>query len=312
MPGGFSEAPRRTRFGGFELNLETTELRRGDAAVRLRPLPARLLRLLVSRAGRLVTHDELCRELWGETIVDYEQGLHSAIRQVRAALGDSAAAPRFIETVPRHGYRFIARIDPAEAAPRRRRHWGAVAAVIGAVVLAGAGVERRALDPPASRGRPMVAVLPFEDTGPEPDAAFFTDGLTEELILRLARLDPSRLGVIARTSAMRYRQTQKTEREIGRDLGVEYLVRGRVRRAESALRIHVRLVRATDGSQVWAESYDGSTHGGLELQSAIAGRVAASLAPELVPAWEVTRRPPAAARDAYLRGRYALNRQTRT
>ena len=91
-----------------------------------------------------------------------------------------------------------------------------------------------------------------------------------------------------------------------------YLVRGRVRRAGSALRINVRLVRATDGSQLWVESFDGSTHGGLELQSAIAGRVAASLAPELVPAWEVTRRPPAAARDAYLRGRYALNRHTGT
>src|SRR6266550_3982947 len=173
----------RVRFAEFELDLSTGELRAPNVACRLPPQPLRVLELLTRRPGELVSREDIRHRLWSdETFVDFEQGLNTCIRQIRSALGDSAATPRFIETVPRRGYRFVAPVVPAAS------------------------------------DRLMLAVLPLENLSGDPAQEFFSDGLTDELIAQLGRLDPHRLGVIARTSAMRYKHTDKGVDAIAHEL----------------------------------------------------------------------------------------------
>jgi len=325
--------PGAWRFEEFELDVRAGELRRGGAPVKLQPQPFTVLALLVERAGDLVLRDELKRALWGEeTYVDFERGLNFCVNQVRAALGDSAEAPRFVQTVPRRGYRFIARVrpgsdrgrtgvgpgsdpGPSKSTERLKVDWQILLAGTAflATLVIGATLLARQTNAPAPRpARTMVAVLPLEDLTGDSPPLWFADGLTDEIISQLGRVSPRQLGVIARTSAMTYRGSNKTVSEVGRELGVSHVLEGSVRREDTRIRVSVQLVSAADQSTVWSETYDRTAHGALTIQTDVATQVARALALELIPgasdlsASATTQLPEA--RDAYLRGRYLLTR----
>jgi len=274
------------RFDAFELDLAAGELRRRGAAIKLQPQPFKVLALLATRAGQLVTRAEIQKQIWtDDTFVDFEQGLNYCIRQIRAALDDRAKTPRFIETIPRRGYRFHA---PVEAMPAR---------------------------PVSPSGRAMLAVLPFDNLSVAEREDYFSDGLTEEMIAQLGRVNPQTLGVIARTSAMRYKRTDKSIDTIGRELGVGFVLEGSVRRSANRVRVTAQLIQVSDQSHLWAETYEGSVGDMLTLQSDVAQKIALAIRVQLAPAERVrlaALRPLApAAYEAYLKGRYCWNQRTR-
>jgi TolB-like protein/Tfp pilus assembly protein PilF len=272
------------RFGPFELDLRARELRSGAARVRLQDQPFEILRLLLERPGEVVTRAELRRQLWPDgTFVDFEHSLNAAVKRLRAALGDDAESPRYVETLPRRGYRFIAPIDERA----------------GAVALAPAG-------PLLPRVR--LAVLPFDNLG-EPSQEYFADGLTEELIAQLGGVCRGRVGVIARWSSMVFKGSERRAREIGEALRADYLLEGSVRREGERVRITARLVDTSDETHLWSETYDRHLTDCLAVQTEVTARIARSLAAEL----DAGQRPrPAApnsaAYQAYLKGRYYWNK----
>jgi TolB-like protein len=272
------------RFGAFELDLASGELRKGNAPLRLQPQPLRVLVLLARRPGQLVTRDEIKKEIWaGETFVDFDQGLNYCIRQIRAALGDDAETPRFIETVTRRGYRFVAEVVSGRA--------------------------------PMERSRPMLVVLPFRDLSGKPDEEYFSDGLTEEMIAQLGRLNPQRLGVIARTSAMRYKGAGKSIEAIGRELGVSHALEGSVRRTAHRVRVTAQLVQVSDQTHLWAASFERPVGDILALQADFARAIAAQIGVQLTAEEQIriaSARPVhAGAYEAYLKGRYFWKRRSR-
>lgn len=285
------------RFGVFELDPASGELRKSGALVRLKPQAFRLLALLAGQPGQLVSRERIQQELWGEgTFVDFEQGVNHCIREVRAALSDDAEVPRYVETLPRRGYRFIAPVEPlvtpappafvrSSAAPagrraRRSRPWAA-AALAAVLLIAGAILGHQRLSTPAPAGRVMLVVLPFENLSGDPAQEYLSDGLTEEMITQLGRLHPERLGVIARTSAMKYKGTRKGVAEIGGELGVDYVLEGSVRGGDGHLRVTAQLIKVKDQTHLWAESYQRELRDVLALESevaiAIAGQIEARL-----------------------------------
>jgi TolB-like protein/Tfp pilus assembly protein PilF len=271
------------RFGNFQLDLQSGELRRGAARISLQPQPFRVLSLLAAHAGRLVSREEIREQVWPrDTFVDFEQGLNYCIKQIREALGDDARSPRFIETRPRLGYRFIANVEPPA---------------------------------PAASERLMLAVLPFDDLSGDEQQEFFADGLTEEMIAQLSRLNADRLGVIARTSTMRYKRTDKSIDVISRELGVSYVLEGSVRRAGRRVRVTAQLIQSSDQSHVWADSYERNLDDMLDLQCEVARAIAQEIQVKLTPNEQarLARRRPVSpeAHDAYLRGCYFWNKRTR-
>ena len=276
----------RLRFGAFELDLKNGELRRGGALVKLQPQPSKVLALLATRAGQLVVREEIQQQVWtNDTFVDFDQGLNYCIRQIRAALSDDAETPEFIETVPRRGYRFLAAVEE---------------------VLPPAPVVAR---------RVMLAVLPFENLSGDAEQEYFSDGLTDEMIAQLGRLNPQRLGVIARTSAMKYKHTNKSIDLIGRELGVSYVLEGSVRRTPNRVRVTAQLIQVSDQTHLWADSYDRNVGDMLTLQSELAQAIANEIRVQLTPQEQArmasARSVNADAYEAYLRGRYFWNRRTR-
>jgi TolB-like protein/DNA-binding winged helix-turn-helix (wHTH) protein/tetratricopeptide (TPR) repeat protein len=303
---------RGYRFGPFELDLHSGELHKRGLRVRLRGRPVEILRLLIERRGDLVDRDTLRARLWApDTFVDFDHGLNSAMNKLRDALGDPATQARYVETVPKRGYRFVAPVEavidppaadgpagiaaptaaaasavvraaPATAAPvAHRRRWTLVAALV--VVLAAAGTLVAGLAWwPVSAKRPdarrMLVVLPFDNLGGDPTQRFFADGISDELIAQLGMLDPGRLGVIARTTALQYRGSAKNVMTIGRELSVDYALEGSLRRIGGRVRIHARLLDVGSQTQLWAETYERDDDDVLMLQRDVAGRVAQSLA----------------------------------
>src|SRR6202041_648002 len=193
------------RFGIFEANSTTGELLRRGVRVKVQEQPFYLLLLLLENAGEIVSRDGVRQRLWpGNTFVEFDSSLSVAVGKIRNALGDDADNPRFIETVPRRGYRFIAPLKEASDAP-----------------IAGEATAHSKL---------KLAVLPFTNMGSDPEQEYFSDGLTEELIVELSRLDPHRIGVIARMSVMKYRHTTPTVDRVLQELGADYILVGSVRR----------------------------------------------------------------------------------
>ena len=270
------------RFGVFEVNLSTRELRKKGHKLRLQEQPFQLLTLLLQKPNEMITRAEIQHKIWGaDTFVDFDHGVNRAINKLREALGDSADNPRFIETLSRRGYRFIAPVQLD-------------------------------LQPPDS-GKKMLIVLPFSNLNLETDQEYFADGLTEEMIAHLSRLNPERLGVIARTSAMQFKKTLKNIKTIGEELGVQFALDGSIRRAGNRVRITAQLIQVSDQTHLWAESYDRELKDVLAIQRDVAERIAQSLAFELVP----QKRPlvprsissDTEAYELYLRGRYYLNQR---
>ncbi|HEU4388308.1 MAG TPA: winged helix-turn-helix domain-containing protein [Blastocatellia bacterium] len=339
-------------FGPFELLLQSGELLRDGETVKLSPQPFKVLWFLAENDGRLVGRKELQEKIWGtETFVDFDKGLNLCIAQIREALGDDAQAPRFIETLPRRGYRFIAKVEkrtapvsaPDAARPitgpetnqppggqdstsgkdsdrrilgMKRTPFFFIAAI---VVLMAVWIVVEYLPVPQSRSRSaasaakaMLLVLPFENLTNDPSQDYFSDGLTEEMITTLGSLQPKRLGVIARTTALTYKKSGKDIRQIGRELGVSYVLEGSVRREAGRLRITSQLIQVDDQTHLWAETYDRNETDVLNIQRDVALRVASSLSFELLPssysevAAARTTRPEAY--DAYLKGRYLITK----
>src|SRR6185295_18006116 len=185
---GSPDTTETLRFGPFELDVRSRELRKGKTCVRLQEQPFEILRMMLERPGLVVTREELCSRLWPNgTFVDFEHSLNAAVKRLRAALGDEADNPRFVETLHRRGYRFIAPVESSDNGVRRD--------------MAGRAPFRAHADAPSAR----LVVLPFANLSNDPSQEYFSDGLTEEMITQISRLFPSRLAVIARTSSMRFK-----------------------------------------------------------------------------------------------------------
>lgn len=270
------------RFGAFEADLDTGELRKRGLKIRLPDQVFRVLALLLEHPGELVSRSDLRDRLWPrDTFVDFDHGLNKAVNRLRDVLSDSAVNPRFIETVAKRGYRLIVPVSSTEPVSDRSR-----------VV-----------------DRLRLAVLPFENVSADPEQEFLSDGLTEEMIAELGRLNPKRLGVIARTSAMLYKHSNKRIDEIGRELDVDYILEGSVRRAEARVRITAQLIQVRDQTHLWAESYSRELADIFQMQHEVARRVANSLAFELLPGKGTDDRGiPSDAYEAYLRGRFFWNK----
>ena len=315
-------------FGPFELDVRSGELRSDGRRQRLQSQPAQLLALLVGQAGELVTREQLRAQLWpDDTFVDFDHGLNNAVNRIREALGDSAVSPRYVETVPRRGYRFVAKIESrvmASPAPevsqnapvrletlhRQSFAWIAAVTIIFVFVAATIFVLLRNRAPSPAVGIQAIAVLPFANLSADPSQEYFVDGVSDQLITDLARV-PS-LHVISRTSTLQYRGTRKTSQQIAHELGIDALIEGSVIRVGNRVRITAQLIDARRDRHLWAESYDRDLQDVLAVQSRVAIEIAqqvnARIAPDLR---RLEGRGPvnSAAYDAYLLGRYSLTRQ---
>src|SRR5215468_6414265 len=285
---------QRVRFGVFEADFRAGELRKSGVKIKLHAQPVAVLRMLLERAGDVVTREELQQTLWGNnTFVDFDHGLNKTINKLREALSDNADTPRYIETLPRRGYRFIAPLTmpklagPPPCEPPKSK-WHLTMAVAGTFMVLLAfgiywfGFRNRATNSPPAKA--MMAVLPFENMSGDSNEDYFADGLTEEMIAQLGQLQPTSLGVIARTSAMRYKHTKESVSQIGHELGVNYLLEGSVRLAGQRVRITAQLIQTGDQTHLWAGSYETPLTDILRIQREIAERITSSLRLELLPA----------------------------
>lgn len=314
------------KFDDVELDLGSYQIRRNGSVIKLERIPMDLLILLASRNGQLVSREEIIEKLWGKDVfVDSEHGVNTAIRKIRNALQDDPEKPRFIETVVGKGYRFVAPLVTAPdavlpAVPTgarfRSKRFVLIAACLIVVVAVGAYLGLRYFRPGglSPGGRTMLAVLPFENLTGDPDQDYFSDGMTEEMITQLGRLDPQQLGVIARTSAMSYKHSSKAVDQIGRELGVNYILEGSARREGGRVRIAAQLIQVRDQSHVWAAEYDREMQSVLQLQSEVADAIRNEVRLKLAPEQRVHPGNPRAlnpeAYEAYLKGRYFIEKWT--
>jgi TolB-like protein/Flp pilus assembly protein TadD len=246
-----SQAPHLLRFGPFEVDTRSGELRRQGSRINLQEQPFQVLVLLLERPGEVVTRDELSRKLWPEnTFVDFERGLNKAINKLRTALCDDAEKPSFVETLPHHGYRFIASVEsPAPG--------------------------RDAVRPKHLPAIDSIAILPLDNLSGDPAQEYFSDGMTEELICAVARIDALR--VISRTSVMPYKGGRKSLPAIAKELNVDAIVEGSVARSDEKVRITAQLIYAAEDRHLWAGRYERELRDILQLQAEIAADIAAQI-----------------------------------
>jgi TolB-like protein/DNA-binding winged helix-turn-helix (wHTH) protein/Flp pilus assembly protein TadD len=328
----------RLRFGVFEVDVQTGELTRQGKRLRLQEQPFQLLVMLLERPGVLVTRQELSTRLWPQTVVDFDHGLNKAVGKIREILGDSPENPRFIETVARRGYRFLADVTVVTGgearsagepiAPpgtselvgsahagksSRMRPGSAMLFGLGTALVLAASIAwmlfPRSLPAPAIRS---LAVLPMENISGDTSQDYFADGMTDELITRLAQV--SALRVISRTSVMSYKGARNSLPEIARALNVDAIVEGTVSRSGERVRINAQLIQASTGTYIWAHSYDEELQDALALQSKVARDIAEQIRVTLNPQEQaalVKSRPVNPdAYEAYLKGRYFWNKRT--
>lgn len=314
------------------MDTHARELHKHGIRLKLQDQPFLVLRVLLEHPGEVVTRDQLQRQIWpSDTFVDFERGLNNAVKRLREALGDSADAPRYVETLPKRGYRFIASVEMrngvAEAVadgenPVRlpaipklaRQRLLLRATVVAAVSFALAGASLFALDAGGLRSRlllrlrsPVIkslAVLPLQNLSGDAAQDYFADGMTEELITELSRLNA--LKVISRTSVMRYKKTDKSLPQIAHELNVDAIVEGSVLRSGGRVRVTAQLIYTRTDASLWAETYDGTLQDTLAVQeavaSAIAGRIKTSLGPSGIIQSKAPRVVNLKAHEAYLLG----------
>lgn len=280
----------RVHFDCFEVDLDSGQLYKRGVRVSLREKPFQVLASLLEHPGEVVTREELQRRLWrGDVFVDFDNNLNAAIARLRIALADSAEHPRFIETLPKHGYRFLATVTEAAEPPES-----------------------------ALMKRARLVVLPFVNLSGDPAQEYFSDAMMDEIITALANLAPEHVAVIARTTAMHYKGSHKDVARIAHELGVDYVVEGGVRRTDGRVGINVQLIQASDQAHLFAQRYDAELCEVFALQGSIAQAIAAHipLAAGAMPTCAVrghfARKPTedAAAYNAFLLGRYHLNKYT--
>ena len=321
------EGKHQVEFGSFVLELENRRLLRNGEPVALTHKTFDALVLFIEKPGKLLSKDELMNALWPDTFVD-EANLTQTVSMLRKALGESGGEPRYVSTVPGYGYRFVApvrvlpwRQDLAERSGRARRRWRRRIALVGVVIVAVGFLLSEWWSrgrSSASSGRVMLAVLPFSNLTGDPSEDYFSDGLTEEMISRLGQMNASRLGVIARTSVMRYKQSPARLEQIGRELGVQYLVEGSVRREADTVRVSAQLIQVKDQTHVWARQYDRKLTNVLAIQAEIAAEIANQIQLTFHPVGADTvgssrQALSSATYQAYdltLKGRYFFNKRT--
>jgi TolB-like protein/DNA-binding winged helix-turn-helix (wHTH) protein/Flp pilus assembly protein TadD len=310
------------RFGVFEADLAAGELFRKGLKIRLQEQPFQVLAALLERPGQVVTREELQRRLWPDAVVDFDRGLNKAINRLREALGDDADNPRFIETLPQRGYRFLGPVETAPTEPTLsppvdpgravrlipRRGLLGIAGGLAAVPFIVLGYRRLN----TSGGRiESIAVLPLENLSGDPEQEYFSDGVTDELITAIAGI--SSLRVISRTSVMRYKGgDRKSLPEIARELNVDAIVEGSVAHSGRTVRINVRLVRAGDDRHLWSGRYERDLAEILAVQSEVARSVATEIRINVTPQEQRRfgsgRIVSPEAYEAFLRGNYFLHR----
>jgi TolB-like protein/DNA-binding winged helix-turn-helix (wHTH) protein/Tfp pilus assembly protein PilF len=331
------------RFAGFELDPANELLRKGGVAVKLPPQPFKVLTMLARRPGQLVTREELYRAIWGdETVVDFERGLNTCMRQIRTTLGEEAGSPQFIETVPRLGYRFVAPVDLTASTPpklsleaenaacteipsrglmssvgsgkqglRRWFRWAAALALTALfatpVAMNVSGLRDRLRGRTGALPIQSLVVLPLENLSRDTEQEYFADGMTEALTTDLGKIGTLR--VISRTSAMTLKGTHKTLPEIGRELNADVVVEGAVLLSGNRVRITVQLVQAATDRHLWAETYERDLRDVFAIQNEVAGSIANALRLKLG-AGPRHYTDDLEAYQLYLRGRYALDRRT--
>jgi TolB-like protein/DNA-binding winged helix-turn-helix (wHTH) protein/Tfp pilus assembly protein PilF len=339
-----SRSRKVLRFEAFEADLSSGELQKHGIKIRLQAQPFQILVLLLERPGEVVTREELRTKLWhSDTFVDFDVGLNSAILRLRSALGDSAEKPKFVETLPRRGYRFISAVHnggpetaptlvagdsvlvsaveqtmptrefTAARRPSSKLRISITAFAVGLALLLGFNVldvRNRLL---GRRGLPAIhsiAVLPLENLSGDPAQEFLADGMTDALITDLAQI--SVLRVISRTSVMRYKGTKKSLPEISRELNVDAIVEGSVVRSGNRVRITGQLIHPATDRHLWAKNYESELSNVVTLQSDVAREIAAEIQAKLSPQEQVrlakTRAVSPAAYEACLQGRFHLNR----
>jgi TolB-like protein/DNA-binding winged helix-turn-helix (wHTH) protein/Tfp pilus assembly protein PilF len=308
-------------FGPFRLDPAERILRRNGQTISLTPKAFDTLVVLVERDNRVVEKEELLERVWPDTFVE-EATLTQNISTLRKVLGDATEASRYIETVPKVGYRFIQPVQRLEMPPGaaraaaarapRRGLWWSVTALGLLIVMTGYFLWKRD-GRPGPTGKLMLVVMPFENLSGDPGQEYLADGLTEEMITQLGSLNPERLGVIARTTAMSYRGSQKSVAEIGRELGMDYLLEGSVRHEGSQIRISAQLIDVRDQTHIWAESYDRDARDMLVVENEVAGAIASSVEIRLTPATRArlaaTHRVDPMENELYLKGRYFWNQR---
>jgi TolB-like protein/DNA-binding winged helix-turn-helix (wHTH) protein len=338
------------KFEDFELDPRAYELRRAGRVLKLERIPMDVLLFLVEQRGQLVTRDQIVERIWGKSVfLDTDNSINGAIRKIRQVLKDDPENPRFVQTVTAKGYRFIApaiddvvshlatdtvseRPTVSESMPGAENSDTHIPRVrpfrqrlilmgIFMVVIAAVGVyvvrSRSEAQIPPSGGRLMLAVLPFENLTGDAGQDYFSDGLTEEMITQLGRIDAQRMGVIARTSVMHYKHTQEQLDQIGRELGVQYVLEGSVRRDSNNVRITAQLIQVKDQTHLWAQEYDRDLKDLLVVQGEIARRIADEIQAALgehkgiTSPSQVSISPQAyEAYDLYLKGEYFWNKRT--
>jgi TolB-like protein/DNA-binding winged helix-turn-helix (wHTH) protein/Flp pilus assembly protein TadD len=346
------EPPRPTsvvRFGTYEVSLQSGEVRKAGLRIRVQQQPMKLLEILLERPGQVVTREELRSRVWtDESFGDFDQAVNIAIAKLRSALGDSAENPRFIETLPKRGYRFIADVSvvDTDARPKRaesvagdvpgperktepgdkpqdagladtpkRRPWptrwiiGSLALVLSFSILAVWLFRSRGGAPTSIRS---IAVLPLDNLSGDASQNYFADGMTDELITDLAQI--SALRVISRTSVMVYKGARKPLPQIARELNVDAVVEGTVLRSGDQVRITAQLIEASTDKHLWSQSYEGELRDTLALQNrvarAIADQIRINLTPQEQAALKSVRVVNPEAYESYLKGRYFWNKRT--
>jgi len=334
----------RLRFGVFEVDLRAGELRKHGLRVRLQEQPFQVLAMLLERGGQVVTREELQKKLWpADTFVDFDHGLNKAVNKIRDALGDSAESPRFVETVARRGYRFLAEVKAPDATPVRNpelappplptaefrdrldlavipaipKHrlpsiaWRISAFVLLALIAAFAAWKLHSWNrlPSAIHS---LAVLPLESLSNDASQDYFADGMTDELISDLGQIRALR--VISRTSVMAYKHARKPLPQIARELNVDAIVEGTVLRSGDQVRITAQLIEAAADKHLWSQSYQGELKDTLALQNqvarAIADQIRVNLNPQEQAALKIAKVVNPAAYESYLKGRYFWNKRT--
>jgi TolB-like protein/DNA-binding winged helix-turn-helix (wHTH) protein/Flp pilus assembly protein TadD len=331
--------PNKIRFDTFEMDATSGELRKSGILLKLQPQPFRVLLLLIERAGQVVTREEIQRCLWTDsTFVDFEHGINFSVNQIRGALTDSAENPRYVETIPRRGYRFIGTVarkngeppaqephtqdaidDPAKTTtspPRRGPRRVYTMALGGAAILAilipiaARSMRGHMKSSSAAATIKSLAVLPLANLSGDPEQDYFVDGMTDAVITDLGQVRALR--VISRTSAMRYKGANKSLQEIARDLNVDALVEGTVTRSADRVRITANLLQVSPEKHLWAQTYERDVRDVVALQDEIARGIAqeirVQLAPEERSLLGSTRRVNPEAYELYLHGHYFLTR----
>lgn len=329
-------ASRILRFGVFEADLQARELRKHGMHIKLQEQPFQILAFLLAHAGEIVTREQLRQELWpADTFVDVDNSVNAAINRLREALGDSAESPRFVETLPRRGYRFVAPVTevtspervsgvdtanaatqvrreevPADTSSKAGRPWGKPSIALGLammLIVAAVWAWVKWRTPRAPRIA-SLAVLPLENLSGDPSQEYFADGMTDELITDLASI--ASLRVISRTSTAHYKGTRKTIPEIARELNVDAVVEGSVGLSANQVRIRAQLVRAVPEEHLWADSYERSLPDVLALQrdvaNAIANEIKVKLTPEEKARLAEARKVDPEAYQLYLRGHFSF------